>query len=410
MANNSHSHDKPTNKVFIYLKNDGSVTWYCCNGEIISGENESFDVDELNNVITKETDITLIVSSFDIHFKTISLPNTVKKNSLPEMIKYKCEDELADDIESLQFFVLEEFDTNVFSVAIVSNTICNTWRNILNSFNAKHKQVIPDIFILPLENDTWSILITETVVMIRTNSSKGFCWEKLSFNSLLKKLLHEVVTKPKKIHIYSTNTALSELDTLLAQMNIPTEIHTNTSLENLITHHPSKEAEFRLTTKQEYHYFGSVQSQIKVTAYVIIAFLSLLLLTQVSKLTAVYFINNKFYHQAEQVSHALRPDAENLEQAKKEISDALNSENGNQNGFMQLLLLSGKILKELPPDNIQSILFDNNTLTLNLSVNNFKELSTLKLKLQNQGLSVVQNSAETQRNRVVTQLAVSMES
>jgi type II secretory pathway component PulL len=73
------------------------------------------------------------------------------------------------------------------------------------------------------------------------------------------------------------------------------------------------------------------------------------------------------------------------------------------------LTLSGTVLKELNADNIQSISFENNALTLNLNINDFNQLSTLIQKLHDQGLTVTQNSAETQNDHVASQLTVTLE-
>lgn len=117
------------------------------------------DIAELSELSDKAQNRSLRVyaSSAAIGFHQVELPAKSRRH-LERVIPFALEDEIAEDIEQLHFFWPETLPKdNAIPVFVVRRDQVELWLSQLAAAGLHTTAIYPDIFLLPLEKNVWSM-------------------------------------------------------------------------------------------------------------------------------------------------------------------------------------------------------------------------------------------------------------
>jgi len=131
----------------------------------------------------RQRKVVLLLPSEDVSLLSASIPSRNKKQ-LKQAIPYALEDQVADDIDELHFAFTQPDpqDDQVF-VAVIKQTILQTWINAVKTQGLSLHYVLPDVFALPYVEQSWSLYeqsapqasATQSArVLIRTGAFSGW--------------------------------------------------------------------------------------------------------------------------------------------------------------------------------------------------------------------------------------------
>ncbi|RUO23635.1 type II secretion system protein GspL [Aliidiomarina iranensis] len=141
----------------------GPVSWLVWHSEeasvVASGELK--DIAELGELTERaqNRELRVYVSSAAIGFHQVDLPAKSRRH-LDRVIPYALEDEIAEDIEQLHFFWPDMLPKeSAIPVFVVRRDQVERWLNQLSGAGLHTTVMYPDIFLLPLQQNVWSMAV-----------------------------------------------------------------------------------------------------------------------------------------------------------------------------------------------------------------------------------------------------------
>lgn len=213
-----------SSKLIIRLKNQSTqpmLGWALFEGGTIKGTGEVSVADAkplLSDMAKNSNQIIVLVPGQAVLLTTVVLPK-LSAARLAKALPFALEDQLVEDPANLHIAIGLTAGDNLIPVAIVNKTLMNEWQALLKSIleeaYVQVKAFIPDMLVLPLQDQSVTLYQEEPVVLARLSKMAGFVIDQPSALSLLQ--LHftqKGVEKPATLTCYqSTKTPLfSEAD------------------------------------------------------------------------------------------------------------------------------------------------------------------------------------------------------
>ncbi|MGE3920647.1 MAG: type II secretion system protein GspL [Gammaproteobacteria bacterium] len=341
-------------------------------------------------------DNTLLLNGTDITIYSLSLPK-LNPNHLIKAIPFALEEHLVDELDQLYFsFVTEP----TLQVAVVKKSLLN---HVLNNHNNIEK-IIPNYLALPLEEKSWSILIHDTLALVRISKNTGFSIELNLLSSILEKTYDETSenSRPERINIYQYEishslTFAESMNHLIHLCGTPSF----TAIEGFRQGLLESVTDFNLLPKEHRPKANLTQAKKYWLSSSILA-MSAFLIFVIGDSASSFYLASKSRQQTETISRyyfSLFPESTAVVAPEWRVSQLLNSLKARheENGFLTLLqraypALSGHKVLELS--------FENAQLSVKLEEKNFTVLQDLIIMLKNNKLNVEQNS--TNANHIIT--------
>ena len=171
---------------------------------------------------SRDAKVTVLVSSTEIGFHVLDLPPGSKRH-LAQVVPYALEESLAQDIEELHFAwktdawaaggragsrrqaegaTLVESDAEQgLPVVVVAKHQVQTWLDWLANAGIRAHALIPDLFILPLNQDEWSAMSLDHEIVVRHGRWRGFAIEQSLFAEL-SGLFSDAMAPPSRIRCW----------------------------------------------------------------------------------------------------------------------------------------------------------------------------------------------------------------
>lgn len=132
-----------------------------------------------------------LLTDVEIHAK--------KQKDLLAALPYALEEQLSEPVEELHFvpLALNEKE-NQYAVVVTSHERMMRWSETLGT---QEVTLLPDVLMLPVAENSWTMVITDQRVLIRTGSSSGFESTLLTLKQSLELLSHELEA-PQSINLW----------------------------------------------------------------------------------------------------------------------------------------------------------------------------------------------------------------
>lgn len=144
--------------------------------------------------------VIVVVPAFDVLLTSVNLPKMARARLL-KAIPFALEDELINDIEELHFAISEKREIPQ-PVLVVAKDKLKEWIGILEDIGIKADVMVPISLAIPYEENALSVAIIDKLAVIRQSQWKGFACEKHNLNHLLKAAIADSEIKPEKINYY----------------------------------------------------------------------------------------------------------------------------------------------------------------------------------------------------------------
>lgn len=161
--------------------------------------------------LAAEAKVTVLVSSTEIGFHQIDLPPGSRRH-LAQVVPYALEEELAQDIHELHFaWQLSGWQNSEraqgdesergLPVAIVAKTQLADWQAWLDEAGISYSAIVPDLYILPLQESEWSAMSLDDDIIVRHSQWRGFAIEQTLFEEL-SGLFSDALAPPQRIRCW----------------------------------------------------------------------------------------------------------------------------------------------------------------------------------------------------------------
>lgn len=342
-----------------------------------------------------------LVSIYDVE-----IPIRSRKQAL-RAIPYALEDQIASNLDDVEFFLLKWKPNKTSTVAIVDKQIWLGYMQLLGEHNIVLNQIVPDYALLPLELDDSAIVFTEKDsdrVLIRCR--QGTIETGLVLNS------DELPFWADDFDTQDLNVVCNDdllHDKLSEFVLINATLKQSTIGETLSSVCTNLEQDNSITTFSLYESNQSKQTfdRIKPLLVVTSGLLMLAILAVIGLGVYEYWLlkshNNQLDTRIESIFKQNFPSVEKIVDAKLQFQRELDKLKGDSRGSQEFLHLLDKVLKALPRNTskVTELHYKESALDVIFSANNFEILDRFAEKLTSQNsVSFKRLSSDSQGGKV----------
>jgi len=363
------------NKLFIYIQNREATklawTFFNNKGHVSQGATLNHFPPEVAGA-----EIIVFFPTEEILLTEVTLPPANKSQQLSATL-YALEDKLADDIEQLHAVIEPSSSTSLFFAGVIRKSLLEIWLQKCQTHKLNPSSVLPDIFLVPYQENKWTILPLENRVLVRTALYQGFACVSENFDTIVNQTTHpEIVTLPQN-----------------HWANYLTEFKAFNLLQGKYSHRRQMRPHWKKPLP-----WG----------------ISLLLMISILVITKIIFLNiqnNDIDHKIAALYREIYPQATNVSSPEARIEQEMKRLAGTtqQQEVLYLIAKIQVVLKTLPGIHIESFNYRDTILLINIHAKNFEQLETFAKQLSQQGLQVKQNDAIRKEGIVVATLSINTE-
>lgn len=357
--------------------------------------------DELSH-LAAECEVIVMVPAEEVVLTSASLPK-MSRSQLVKALPFALEDQVIDDVEVLHFVPADNQPDENLPVAIVAKHKMQEWLGLLQTWNVQADIIMPAIFGVPVEENTW-VIVLQDMAMVRMNAYLGFASDMNNLNELLNIAIHSAKQAPAKIHIknYSTHAVATELKVAIP---IQEDLYNIKQLQIDLAVNALQFPYINLMQgiyKSKKSRFPEMRKIWNAAMILGMVWLSLLFLYPA---VSYFILNQRVSNIDTQISEIYKrnfPQSNSIVAPKLRMQEKLQTFMG-QTGESKSLILIGTLGKGMHAANgitIKRLDFQQNRMTLELTAVSSQAFSTLTDFLTHHGLNVKQDSANLAGTRV----------
>jgi len=402
-------------QIIIRMPSDGNsdvVQWIKLGDSILTPSVKQGSLKDIVEEIAGAKVIVLAPSN-QVLLTYVSIPTTNKQRLL-KAIPYALEEELASDVEQLHFAAGAVDDSGKTPVAVIEKNIMNRWQEKFSETGLNVDTIVPEVLALPLLENSWSILVEESGMLIRAGLFDGYGIDSDNIEFVLPLTIAKAEQPPTQLTIYSLDGA-TQFDSfatdeieIVHQQNqrgllwlLASEgIDTQNAINLLQGGYSQREQLGKLW--RPWRFAASLAGVWFVLQLTVAITQSAQLETQSADLKA----------EIEQIYKDAFPDAKRIVKPRVQMQQKLvELKNGGNTvskiSFLNLLSDSGKAFNQTSGLVLRSARYKNGVLDVEIDVPNLQALDRLKQQLaENKGMSVEIQSAASRNNKVQGRLQI----
>lgn len=339
---------------------------------------------ELATIITASQQPLLVIPGEMLMVKQVNVPGR-NRATLLKAIPYALEDNLAEDIDVLHFAVGPMQPKEPTPVVVIRHEILQSWLNACRDAGITPAAAIPDILLLPYEEDAWSLLLEENRAVLRQGLWEGFVIEQANLELLLSMALTEAAERaPSRMRVWGeippelTHFSLelqSELETH-PLATFATGFQHNASI-NLLQGPYSRQAQL-----------GKWLRPWRAASILAGCWLGLQVILQISDYARLRQERTHFRHEMVRIYKEAVPNARRIVNPRAQLENRLQELRGTGNGeesvFLPLLYQSGQALRGVEGVTLRGLRYKPNQLDLELEGNNLETFDILEQRFDEQ--------------------------
>ena len=390
---------------------------------------------ELANVVNQLSGnyrVCVIAPAEDVLLTQANIPSRQLKQ-VRQALPFMVEELIARDIETVHLATPIPLDLSrdCIDVAVVQHTVLIHWLDMLHSNGLSPTSITVDVVCVPRDEASWSVIVDEQRMLIRTDDQAGLCCElddrQMLLGSLLKALEQDSAATPVKpiIHLIDTRggEVSEQLITQLAEFineQFPAfEVKQTHYLEDsgeVLASYYLNHFDQTLNLLQGGYRVGNDRQSFwpRWRMAASIAAIGLLSYLLVNVASGFYFTQQakQLDQQAVALYKRLFPNERRVVSVKKQMQNHLRqqSNGGASNNFLPLLAQTARPLEGSMDNNldVKQLRFNaaRNNLQLEVQSQSIEQLDQLKQLLADVGLIVDINSATERDNDVISRLVV----
>jgi len=399
-----HLHDVTLNSVsWVFAKEEGvAVT-----------EAQVGNLHDLSTICAGHK-VALIIPSTLLTFAQVQLPVTDRERML-RALPYAMEDRIIDDIDNMHFSI-NAWNNNQASLSAISRQQMDNLIERFNSAGIIPDYIIPDIFLVPFTRGCWTVLVTNKYALIRTDEFSGLSIDNYNLQQGLTLNLSQASSLPTSINIIHKN----DVEDFSSNKLLPdfTDISiSNTEYKNeyvtLFQDNYSDNLPFNLLqgSYSKHEQIANIwRSWRPVTVFSIIMFVlyTLSISIDIYKLNKqITDVDNKimtlFKKTLPDTRKIINPKAQLLQR----ISELNKNSSGSESGFLPLLAKSASSITGNKNIKLNSMTYKNGKLDIELIIDTFQNLDTLKSKIESKGTIAEILSATADEKTVLGRIRLS---
>ncbi|MEE8059258.1 MAG: type II secretion system protein GspL [Pseudomonadales bacterium] len=164
----------------------------------------------------ENTTLVYIAPAEAITLRTVHFDNHEKK-ILQKTLPYSLEEDLVDDVEDLHF-ALGAIANNTVLLTIVNRQLLSQWLEDLEQQGVEIQQLVSELQLLPVANNSWSLLVENDRWLLRSAGSEGFAMEADSASLALQLLLDQADPLPEQLRVYCQQDQQPSILSRLSEM------------------------------------------------------------------------------------------------------------------------------------------------------------------------------------------------
>lgn len=181
------------------------------------------DINLLKESIEGKT-VWLIFSGLDIVSERVAV-DIKDRRQLLKILPFEVEEHIIDPVEEMQF-CFGEVEGDSIALAYGEVEVLMAQIQEITAINADVQRCLVDYLMLPFQADSWTLLLENNLLYVRTERMLGFCVEVEAADLFLKAL--SAKAKPKSLNLYGdTDENLQKLQSLL-----PDDLENNPEAED----------------------------------------------------------------------------------------------------------------------------------------------------------------------------------
>jgi general secretion pathway protein L len=378
----------PQNQLLIYLhdREAEKATWIMFD--------EAGQKIESTNVLLLETcpkpssamQVIVLFPTTEILLTKINLPPT-KKSQQTTAALFALEEKLAEEVENLHGIVMHTDENNLCFVGIIRQSLIEQWQKQLQALALTPSFLLPDMLILPHEEQTWTTLLSEDTMLVRTGLYQGFSCTKENYKTFSKIQPPPEIKTQKKI---SLTNFLNEIE------KKPSFFQTFNLLQG------------KYKPKTSWY---KTQESFRLPVLFGMSWLVLCILLILAKIITLTYQNHRLEKQITLLYQAAYPNAADVGSPQARMTQEmaqLTRDEKSQEAFTLLAILQNA-LKQMPTIRIESFNFRDNTLLLKIQTPNFEQLEKFMKQLTQDQLTVKQNDAARTEENITATLSITRE-
>ncbi|MCC5810745.1 MAG: type II secretion system protein GspL [Ectothiorhodospiraceae bacterium] len=134
--------------------------------------------------------VTALVSGADVLLTSALVP-TQSRQKLLRAIPYALEDMVSGDVDDMHFVLGDKDANNRWAVAVVNIDWLEDWLERLSAAGLSPERLLPEPLCLPLELESWTVLVEPSRFLVRTGPQQGFGGDRENLELLLEMALEE---------------------------------------------------------------------------------------------------------------------------------------------------------------------------------------------------------------------------
>lgn len=346
---------------------------------------------------------------------TIKLP-LIKKNQLIQAIPFAIQEELSEKVTHYRFTILDEQEpTGEVHLALIEKNHMKHWHQLLSEHQMQAHYFIPTLLTVPFQTNCINIMKHETMCLVRSGEYSGFVTQTENLNALLELHLKEMaeIEKHEKIIVRCydpdpVNTRIpfdKNLDIAVEVQSLPESQYFTDLAQNALNNLRYNLLWGKLQARSKNQ---KIKRYWQITLSCLIAIILIAFINKIIQYNVYSSQNSALLAQIATVYKQNFPDSTEMVAPKLRLEEKLNALNSiaADNPYLNLLGTAGQVLKNTSILKINTVQFSNNTVSLEVSTQNFTELNDVITRLKETGLQVTQINAHSQDNSVSTTVLI----
>lgn len=368
-------------QAFVYLPSEGTeyLEWVLTDSSHSAFQKGEGPLDALTPLISGHQIIGVVAS------EQVLLTNTdlefTQASKLRKAIPYALEDNLSEDVESLHF-ALGKIETGNTQVAIINDERLAGWKADFEAAGLHFRAIVPDLLLLPIEENSWSLLVAEERVLVRTGEFSGFTAEREGLEEFIMAILQNE-TMPESISVWYCGKTPKPMKWSNAAPPVTTPPCPHGPLALLATHWDPRQS---LNLLQGSHSgepeLGKLLKPWRWVAVLFVLWMGVLFTGQVLEKNELQARQAELNKQMASIYRQTFPEARKVVnprvQMEQKLRELKGGGNSSESDFMPLLAQSTSVLSKHSSVLLNNINFRSKRLTLHVSGKNLSDLDNLK--------------------------------
>lgn len=372
--------------------------------------------------------IVCAIPGTDVFLDHVSLPSSRNRRKLQQAVPFAMEDNLAEDLDDLQFALGKERTVNAagsedtppqslvnLPVAVINKERLRHYLDRLAEAGIKPHVMMPDILAVPYQDNEWGVCIDDKSALIHTRPQTGFACDLENLPFMLEAALHSdaegETAPPSHIRIWKHNGAAPPLN-LDNEIQVdwvePDTLPVVTLAKGYKKDHHINLLQGEFSYRQEY---GKLLKPWQLPAILVLVLVAILFTSDIIEYQRLKSQQTELQQTMVDLYQQAFPEARNVPQPRVQMEAKLKeagASGGNESAFLKLMSYIATEITANPKIKINALSFNGNRLDLELSVPELATLDSLKQKLdQHTDISTELQSASTEGNKVSGHLRIS---